>query len=72
MRGGKRPNAGRKKLDEMSETLVVPVTITKRQREILRRLGDGNVSRGVRSAIEILESCHTNEKAHLTTKSDCD
>ena len=51
-RGGFREGSGRKPLDPESKTVIVPITVTEKDRDYLSQRGDGNVSAGVREVIQ--------------------
>jgi len=52
MRGGKRDGAGRKPIDGDSAMATYQARLTGRQARKARRIGEGNVSEGVRRAID--------------------
>ena len=59
-RGGARPNAGRK--TEMTEKMrTVALSLDERTVSLLKVVGDGNVSRGVRAAARLAYDAYQNQ-----------
>lgn len=52
MKGGKREGAGRKPIDGDAAMATYQARLTGRQARKARRIGEGNVSEGIRRAIE--------------------
>lgn len=61
--GGKRQNAGRKPLEATEPTVKVAITLLPSQVEAMKQLGDGNLSLGIRKAIENMTTISSRNQA---------